>query len=113
VPFPEPELPGPRGSAFLTGLHHTYRDKAPLIRTSGTVKFFNGAKGFGFITPEDGSKDVFVHATALEAAGIQSLNEGDKVTFALEDDKRGRGKQAGISKTPARCFRARPSAVVT
>ena len=50
------------------------------MRISGTVKFFNGAKGFGFITPEDGSKDVFVHATALEAAGIRSLNEGDKVT---------------------------------
>lgn len=65
------------------------------MRTTGTVKFFNTAKGFGFITPEDGSKDVFVHATALEAAGIHSLNEGDKVSFVLEDDQRGRGKQAG------------------
>lgn len=65
------------------------------MRISGTVKFFNGAKGFGFIAPEDGSKDVFVHASALEAAGIQSLNEGDKVTFMLEDDRKGRGKQAG------------------
>ena len=65
------------------------------MRISGTVKFFNVAKGFGFITPEGVSKDVFVHATALEAAGIRSLNEGDKVTFMLEDDKRGRGKQAG------------------
>ena len=65
------------------------------MRISGTVKFFNTAKGFGFITPEDGSKDVFVHATALEMAGIRSLAEGDKVTFELEDDRRGRGKQAG------------------
>jgi cold shock protein len=65
------------------------------VRTSGTVKFFNAAKGFGFIQPENGDKDVFVHATALEAAGIHSLNEGDKVTFVLEDDRRGRGKQAG------------------
>jgi CspA family cold shock protein len=65
------------------------------MRVTGTVKFFNSAKGFGFISPEDGSKDVFVHATALEAAGIRSLNEGDKVTFALEDDRKGRGKQAG------------------
>jgi CspA family cold shock protein len=64
------------------------------MRISGTVKFFNGAKGFGFITPEDGSNDVFVHATALEAAGLRILNEGDRVTFVLEDDRKGRGKQA-------------------
>ena len=65
------------------------------MRVTGTMKFFNAAKGFGFIQPEDGSKDVFVHATALEQAGIRSLNEGDKVSFVLEDDRRGRGKQAG------------------
>ncbi len=64
------------------------------MRISGTVKFFNGAKGFGFITPDDGSKDVFVHATAVESAGLRSLNEGDKVSFTLEDDRKGRGKQA-------------------
>jgi len=64
------------------------------MRITGTVKFFNGAKGFGFITPADGSKDVFVHVSALERAGLRSLNEGDKVTFVLEDDRRGRGKQA-------------------
>jgi CspA family cold shock protein len=58
------------------------------------VKFFNTAKGFGFISPEDGSKDVFVHATAIEASGLRTLNEGDKVTFTVEDDRRGRGKQA-------------------
>jgi CspA family cold shock protein len=65
------------------------------MRVSGTLKFYNAAKGFGFITPDDGSKDVFIHASALEKAGIQSLNEGDKVTFTLEDDRKGRGKQAG------------------
>lgn len=64
------------------------------MRISGTVKFFNGAKGFGFITPEGGGKDVFVHATALERAGLRTLNEGDRVTFVLEDDRKGRGKQA-------------------
>ena len=64
------------------------------MRITGTVKFFNGAKGFGFITPEDGSKDVFVHATAVEQAGLRMLNEGDRVTFTLEDDRKGRGKQA-------------------
>ena len=65
------------------------------MRVTGTVKFFNTAKRFGFIQPENDSKDVFVHATALEAAGIRCLNEGDKVSFVLEDDRRGRGKQAG------------------
>jgi cold shock protein len=65
------------------------------MRISGTLKFYNAAKGFGFITPDDGSKDVFVHASALEKSGIDRLNEGDKVTFVLEDDRKGRGKQAG------------------
>jgi CspA family cold shock protein len=65
------------------------------MRITGTVKFFNAAKGFGFIVPEQGGNDVFVHATALERAGIRSLNEGDRVSFVLEDDRRGRGKQAG------------------
>jgi cold shock protein len=64
------------------------------MRINGTVKFFNTAKGYGFITPEDGSKDVFVHATALEASGMRALSEGEKVSFVVEDDRRGRGKQA-------------------
>ena len=57
--------------------------------TIGTVKFFNTSKGFGFIAPEGGAKDVFVHATALEAAGMTSLNEGDKVTFDIQPDAKG------------------------
>ena len=65
------------------------------MRITGIVKFYNSSKGFGFIQPQDGSKDVFVHATALELAGIRSLQEGDKVSFVLEDDRKGRGKQAG------------------
>ena len=64
------------------------------MRITGTLKFFNAAKGFGFVTPADGSKDVFVHASALEAAGISVLKEGDKISFVLEDDPRGRGKKA-------------------
>ncbi len=64
------------------------------MATNGVVKFFNHSRGFGFITPEDGSKDVFVHVTALESAGVPSIDEGDKVTFDIEDDPRGRGKQA-------------------
>jgi CspA family cold shock protein len=57
--------------------------------TIGTVKFFNTSKGFGFISPEDGGKDVFVHATAVEAAGLRSLNEGQKVSFDIQPDARG------------------------
>jgi CspA family cold shock protein len=56
--------------------------------TNGTVKFYNGQKGFGFIQPEDGSKDVFVHATALERAGISDLREGQKVQFDTQADSR-------------------------
>ena len=65
---------------------------------NGTVKFFNSVKGFGFIEPDEGGKDIFVHASALEAAGIRALNEGDRVSFVLEDDRRGRGKQAAQLK---------------
>ncbi|MEE4212463.1 MAG: cold-shock protein [Parvularcula sp.] len=61
--------------------------------TNGTVKFYNDQKGFGFIQPEDGSTDVFVHATALERAGLGPLNEGDKVSFETEVDRRS-GKSA-------------------
>ncbi len=64
------------------------------MRIRGKVKFFNASKGFGFITPETGDKDVFVHVSALEFAGIRTLNEGDTVTFVLEDDRRGRGQKA-------------------
>lgn len=64
------------------------------MRLKGTVKFFNHARGFSFISPESSDKDVFVHASALERSGVPALNEGDTVTFELEDDSRGRGKQA-------------------
>lgn len=55
---------------------------------TGTVKFYNDQKGFGFIQPEDGGKDVFVHATALERAGIRGLREGQKVSFDTQEDRR-------------------------
>jgi len=60
---------------------------------TGTVKFYNDQKGFGFIQPDDGSKDVFVHATALERAGIRSLRDGQKVSFEIQTDQR-TGKQS-------------------
>jgi CspA family cold shock protein len=55
---------------------------------TGTVKFYNEQKGFGFIQPDDGGKDVFVHATALERAGMTGLSEGQKVSFDTEEDRR-------------------------
>ena len=55
---------------------------------TGTVKFYNGHRGFGFIQPDDGSKDVFVHATALERAGMRNLFEGQKVSFDTQEDRR-------------------------
>ncbi|MES2293260.1 MAG: cold-shock protein [Pseudomonadota bacterium] len=55
----------------------------------GTVKFFNTAKGFGFIAPEGGNKDVFVHASAVEAAGMRTLSEGQKVSFDVQPDPKG------------------------
>src|SRR5512145_3267075 len=78
-PFPDPESSGMSVGPFTTGSSRT-TGKAFPMRITGTVKFFNSAKGFGFITPEDGSTDVFVHATAVEQAGLRMLNEGDRVT---------------------------------
>lgn len=60
----------------------------------GTVKFFNHAKGFGFITPEGGEKDVFVHISAVQASGLADLADGQKVSFDTEPDKRGKGPKA-------------------
>jgi CspA family cold shock protein len=61
----------------------------------GTVKWFNDQKGFGFIQPEDGSKDVFVHISAVEAAGLRTLKEGQKVSFEMVTDKRSGKTSAG------------------
>lgn len=61
---------------------------------TGTVKFFNHSRGFGFIAPDDGGKDVFVHITALEKSGLTALDEGAKVTFETEPDRHGKGPQA-------------------
>jgi len=60
----------------------------------GTVKFFNSEKGYGFITPDDGGRDIFVHITALEQAGLRALNEGQRISFEVEPDKKGKGPKA-------------------
>ena len=62
---------------------------------SGTVKWFNATKGYGFIQPDEGGADVFVHISAVERAGLRSLNEGQKVTYELERDKRSGKMSAG------------------
>ena len=64
----------------------------------GTVKFFNTQKGFGFIQPDDGSKDVFVHISAVEKAGMRSLAEGQRISFEIVTE---RGKQAAGNLQPA------------
>ncbi len=61
---------------------------------TGVVKFFNGEKGYGFIKPDDGSADIFVHISAIEQAGLHSLNEGQKVSYDIEPDKKGKGPKA-------------------
>lgn len=61
---------------------------------SGTIKFFNADKGYGFIKPDDGGKDIFVHVTAVEQAGLQTLNEGQRVSYDIEADKKGKGPKA-------------------
>lgn len=61
---------------------------------TGTVKFFNNEKGFGFIKPDDGGADIFVHISALQSSGLMSLAENQKVSFDTEPDRRGKGPKA-------------------
>ena len=65
---------------------------------TGTVKWFNATKGFGFIAPDDGGKDVFVHISAVERAGLPTLNEGDRLEFELEVDRRGKHAAVNLNK---------------
>jgi CspA family cold shock protein len=69
-----------------------------MARTTGTVKWFNDAKGYGFITPDDGSKDCFVHHTAIKADGFRSLAEGDKVEFDIVEGQKGPAAENVIKK---------------
>lgn len=60
----------------------------------GTVKFFNAEKGYGFIKPDEGGPDIFVHVTAVERAGLSTLNEGQRIAYEIEADKKGKGPKA-------------------
>ncbi|MDQ0391740.1 cold shock CspA family protein [Labrys monachus] len=70
------------------------RDWEHKMAQSGTVKFFNAQKGYGFITPDDGGRDIFVHVTAVESSGLGTLIEGQKISFDVEPDKKGKGPKA-------------------
>ena len=61
---------------------------------AGTVKFFNAERGYGFIKPDEGGRGVFVHVTAVERAGLKSLIEGQRISFGVEPDKKGKGPKA-------------------
>jgi CspA family cold shock protein len=88
---------GYRGGGGGGGRGGGYQDREPRERgprQNGTLKFFNNDRGFGFITPESGGKDVFVHISAIERSGLSQIAEGTKLSFETEDDRRGRGPQA-------------------
>lgn len=67
------------------------------LMTKGTVKFFNATRGFGFITPDDGSKDAFVHISSIERAGLTSLNEGQRVQYELQEGTNGKMSAENLS----------------
>ncbi|CAO2045690.1 unnamed protein product [Urochloa humidicola] len=71
-------------------------------RVKGTVKWFNPTKGFGFITPEDGSEDLFVHQSSIKSDGYRSLNEGDTVEFAVGSGDDGRTKAVDVTRARRR-----------
>src|SRR5689334_3681173 len=76
------------GRETAVAIPRAHRQRKENHMTNGTVKFYNSHKGFGFIQPDDGGRDVFVHATALERAGISTLQEGQKVSFDTQTDER-------------------------
>jgi cold shock protein len=81
------------GRAVVRGAGGSGEEFFPMGQ-SGVVKFFNGERGYGFVKPDDGGRDVFVHITAVEQAGLTALNEGQKISFDVEPDKKGKGPKA-------------------
>ena len=85
-----------RAGTVLFFINETFLEDEMI---TGTVKWFNSAKGFGFIQPDNGGADVFVHISAVQRAGLAGLNEGQRVSFELEKDKRS-GKMAATQLQP-------------
>ena len=79
--------------AMMPGQAEQRGEEFPMAMT-GVVKFFNAERGYGFIKPDDGGRDVFVHITAVERAGLKNLIEGQRITFEVEPDKKGKGPKA-------------------
>lgn len=98
--FPAPPRTGPDGRSTAQDPKLATILRRERMRQTGTVKFFNVQKGFGFITPDEGGKDVFVHVTAVERSGVGSLTEGMRISFETEPDKRGKGPKA-VNLQPA------------
>jgi CspA family cold shock protein len=91
-PLPEMNVrPLPSASEAVGGA--AWGEEHSMAQT-GVVKFFNTERGYGFVKPDDGGRDVFVHITAVEAAGLKSLNEGQRISFDVEPDKKGKGPKA-------------------
>jgi CspA family cold shock protein len=82
--------------ATWCGLGYIYNKRRTKEVTAGTVKWFNPTKGYGFIEPEDGSKDAFVHISAVERAGLTTLNEGQKVEFELVPGQNGKSSAENL-----------------
>jgi CspA family cold shock protein len=84
----------------LVGLEQTTRDrKGDKTMPTGTVKWFNATKGYGFIGPESGGKDIFVHISAVQKAGMRTLNEGQKLAFEVEQQANGRAAAVNLAET--------------
>src|SRR5262245_52352869 len=90
MPYPARECPAEPSAVRAYGI---WGWSVPMAM-AGTVKFFNAERGYGFIKPDDGGRDVFVHITAVERAGLKSLTEGQRISFDVEPDKKGKGPKA-------------------